>query len=153
MPSKLNWQEGDMTAMEYLSQPLALMEEIRCDLDNLASLRSMVERVTTNLSFTAGRNPSKDPYAFENTMLDIREEEEKIWAKTERLKKLLLEIARQLNCVPGRYSARLLRMRYIEGKKWREIAEELNVSYMYVFELHREALKDFEKSLADRSLS
>ena len=137
-----------MTVKEYLSQPMALLEEIRCDLDNLAALRSIVEKTTTSLSFTTGCNPSKDPYAFENTMLDIQEEEGKIREKTERLKKLLLEIAGQINQVPGRYSARLLRLHYLEGKTWRQVAAELDVSYMYVFELHRAAIRDFEKVLA-----
>lgn len=142
-----------MTAKEYLSQPSDLMEEIRRDLDNLADLRSIVEKVTTNLSFTAGRNPSKDPYAFESAMLDIRTEEEKIWEKTEKLKKMLLEVTRQINSIPGRYNARLLRKRYIEGKTWRIIAAELNVSYEYVFELHQAALQEFANSLADLSVS
>ena len=45
---------------EFLSRPKQLEEEIRGDIDHIASLRSIVERTTTQMSFTAGRNPSKN---------------------------------------------------------------------------------------------
>ena len=74
-----------MTAKEYLSMPKALREEILCDLDNLAAMRSVVEDCTTHLSFTAGRNPSRNKDTFENVMLEISVEEEKIEAKKLRM--------------------------------------------------------------------
>ena len=51
---------------EFLSRPKTLEEEIRRDIDHIASLRSIVEKTTTQMSFTAGRNPSKNEKAFEN---------------------------------------------------------------------------------------
>ena len=138
-----------MTAKEYLEQPGRLKEEIQSDVDNLASLRSVVEKVTTSLSFTAGRG-GKDPRSFENTMINIKAEEEKIWEKTEKLKLLMKEVMCLINQLPYGNKRRLLKMRYIEEKTWREIAAALEVGERYVYDLHRQALKDVEKRLQNR---
>ena len=76
-----------MTAIEFLELPQRMLEEIQNDVDDLAYMRSVVEKVTVSLSFTAGRG-GKDPRAFENTMVDIKTEEDRIWEKTARLKPL-----------------------------------------------------------------
>ena len=68
-------KKREANVREYLEQYARIDEEIRKEKDHLASLRSIVENTTTHLSFTAGRNPSKDDRRFENTMLDIAEAE------------------------------------------------------------------------------
>ena len=70
---------------EFLSRPKRLEEEIRGDIDHIASLRSIVERTTTQMSFTAGRNPSKDKKMFETVMIQIAEEETALEKKQKRL--------------------------------------------------------------------
>ena len=64
-----------MTVEEYLGQYLKIEDEIQSEKEYIASLKAIVENTTTHLSFTAGRNPSKDNGKFENTMLDIVEAE------------------------------------------------------------------------------
>ena len=87
-----------MTVEEYLGQYLKIEDEIQSEKEYIASLKAIVENTTTHLSFTAGRNPSKDNGKFENTMLDIVEaekcaeekrkmcgrENEKVWQKAGR---------------------------------------------------------------------
>ena len=85
-----------MTVKEYLSQPKELKKEIQCDLDNLAAMRSVVENCTTHLSFTAGRNPSKNKDAFEDMMLAITMEEERIRDKIQRLAGLEIRILKDI---------------------------------------------------------
>ena len=41
---------------EFLSRPKRLEEEIRRDIDHIASLRSIVERTTTQMSFPVDRS-------------------------------------------------------------------------------------------------
>ena len=71
-----------MTVEEYLGQYLKIEDEIQSEKEYIASLKAIVENTTTHLSFTAGRNPSKDNGKFENTMLDIVEAEK--WQKAGR---------------------------------------------------------------------
>lgn len=141
-----------MTAKEYLLQPSRLKEEIREDIDNLADMRAIVGKVTRELSFTAGRCPSKDPHSFETHMLDITEEERKIWEKEERLKELLLEVLAVINQVKNSKKRRLLKMRYIQGLTWSRIAAELYIGERYVYDLHLAALQDFAEILKLRSI-
>ena len=85
-----------MTVREYLSLPGKLKEEIQRDIDNVAAMRSIVENTTTHLSFTAGRNPSKNNDTFENVMLEIAEEEKKIEEKKQKLIKVQVELLREI---------------------------------------------------------
>ena len=133
-----------MTAKEYLCLPKALREEILCDIDNLASMRSVVEDCTTHLSFTAGRNPSRNKDTFENVMLDITAEEEKIEAKKLKLIELSKDILLLIRKLPEKKHQDVLRLRYINGLDWREVAQEIGVGEDYVFLLHRDALAAFE---------
>ncbi len=138
-----------MDAVTFLEQPKRLMEEIQDDIDDLAYMRSCVEKVTTNLSFTAGRG-GKDERAFENSMIDIKEEEDKIWEKTEKLKKVILDVASVINLLQDSNMRNLLRMRYLKEKSWSEIAAELPVGSRYVYTVHRQALAEVEKILRKR---
>lgn len=139
-----------MTAKEYLLQPSVLKKEIQDDLDNLADMRAIVQKVTTELSFTAGRSPTKDSHRFESMMLNITVAEAAIREKEERLKQLYLEVLTKINQVESSNRRRLLKLRYIREKSWFSIASELYVGQRYVYDLHKMALRDFEKVLKDR---
>ncbi len=133
-----------MTAKEYLSMPKALREEILCDLDNLAAMRSVVEDCTTHLSFTAGRNPSRNKDTFENVMLDIASEEEKIEAKKLRMYEMVRDILSLIRQIPEKKYQDVLRLRYILGLDWQTVSQKMYVGSDYVFTLHRDALTEFE---------
>ena len=133
-----------MTAKEYLSMPKALREEILCDLDNLAAMRSVVEDCTTHLSFTAGRNPSGKKDTFENVMLDITAEEEKIEAKKLRMYEMVRDILSLIRQIPEKKYQDVLRLRYILGLDWHTVSQKMYVGEDYVFTLHRNALTEFE---------
>lgn len=55
------------------------------------------------------------------------------------------EIVGQIYSMPDAKSIRILYMRYVELKTYEAIAEELSYSECYVMELHKKALKAFEK--------
>ncbi len=133
-----------MTAIEFLELPQRMLEEIQNDVDDLAYMRSVVEKVTVSLSFTAGRG-EKDPRAFENTMVDIKTEEDRIWEKTARLKQVIHELVSLINQIQDGNMRNLLKMRYIRAMTWSEIAAELPVGNRYVYTVHRKALAEFEK--------
>ena len=133
-----------MTAKEYLSMPKALREEILCDLDNLAAMRSVVEDCTTHLSFTAGRNPSRNKDTFENVMLDIAAEEEKIEAKKLRMYEMVRDILSLIRQIPEKKYQDVLRLRYILSLDWQTVSQKMYIGADYVFTLHRDALTEFE---------
>ena len=134
-----------MTVKEYLSRPKELKEEIRCDLDNLAALRSIVENRTTHLSFTAGRNPSKNKDAFERTMIRITEAEEKIEEKKARLEEMQVEVIGMIAQLKKPRLRKVLMLHYINGLSWEEIAKKIDRTESRVFQMHREGLRRLEK--------
>ena len=124
---------------EFLSRPLELEKEIRNDIDHIASLRSIVENTTTKLGLTAGRNPSRNDKVFEETMLEITEEERKLEDKYLRLAELKKKNEELICSLDNPRYRRVLRMHYIDGLTWQAIAEQLNVTERHVYYLNRKA--------------
>ena len=136
-----------MTVREYLSLPGKLKEEIRRDIDNVAAMRSIVENTNTHLSFTAGRNPSKNNDTFENEMLEIAEEEKKIEEKKQKLIKVQVELLREIGKLKDKEQQDVLRMRYIEDKKMSKIAYVKDVTIQRLYQIHGEAVENLERAL------
>ena len=125
---------------EFLSRPKRLEEEIRGDIDHIASLRSIVERTTTQMSFTAGRNPSKDEKMFETVMIQIAEEEAALEKKQMRLVEMKLEVENLISRIPKKEHREILRYIYIKGLRMPEIQELMVLPKTTCRELRKRAL-------------
>ena len=130
-----------MTVEEYLGQYLKIEDEIQSEKEYIASLKAIVENTTTHLSFTAGRNPSKDNGKFENTMLDIVEAERKYDEKLRDLGLKQAEIANLINRVPDERMRSLLLCRYIRGGSMQDAAVKIGVTRQHAYKIHKSALK------------
>ena len=66
--------------------------------------------------------------------------------KQERLKraKRRQEIERQIGQMKDEDEQRVLRLRYIKGLKWEEVAVEMGYSWKQIHRIHSEALKNFK---------
>lgn len=66
--------------------------------------------------------------------------------KEERLEKIKIyrEIEMRIRCMKDEDEQEVLRMRYIKGMKWDDIAEKINYSYSGTLKLHGRALTDIE---------
>lgn len=66
--------------------------------------------------------------------------------KEERLEKIKIyrEIEMRICCMKDEDEQEVLRMRYIKGMKWEDIAEKMNYSYSGTLKLHGRALTDIE---------
>ena len=128
----------------FLSRPLQLEEEIRGDIDHIASLRSIVEKTTTQLSFTAGRNPSKNEKAFENVMIQISEEEAALTEKQKQLVECKTEVENFISTLPKKQERKFLRLKYLSGREMSEIRDILDLPKTTCFDLQISALKSAE---------
>ena len=134
--NKMNSRKG---VMEFLSRPRELEKEIRNDIDHIASLRSIVENTTTKLSLTSGRSPSRNERAFEETMLEITEEERKLENKVLLLAELKKKNEELICSLENPRCRRVLRMHYIDGLTWRAVAERLNITERHAYYLSKKA--------------
>lgn len=66
--------------------------------------------------------------------------------KKERLKKIKIyrEIEMRIRCMKNEDEQEVLRLRYIKGMKWEEVAVRMNYSYRGVLKIHGKALDNFE---------
>lgn len=86
-------------------------------------------------------SPSGD--ALANYMIRLDREERKLYQLKTQYLDLYHEIRERIIVVmPGIY-ADILYMRYLEGKSFDQIAEELNYSYVWICKLHGRALLAF----------
>ena len=125
---------------EFLSRPKQLEEEIRGDIDHIASLRSIVEKTTTQLSFTAGRNPSKDEKMFEAVMIQIAEEEAALAAKQKSLVEMKLEVENFIKGIPNEKQQRMLRLKYIKGLSFPDIRRIMDLGKTNTYKLYKKAI-------------
>ena len=126
---------------EFLSRPQRLEEEIRGDLDHIASLRSIVENRTTHLSFTAGRNPSKNEKVFENVMIQIAEEEQRLEEKQKHLVELKLKVENFISRLPKKEYREILRHKYVEGMEMATIRAAMHLAKTTCYDMLADALR------------
>lgn len=138
-----------MNAKEYLSQAIWLDQMIDSKLEQLATLKSLSMKVTT--SFTqekiSGGNIEKS--RMENTIVKVIDLEHEINEDIDRFVDLKRDIQDTINKMENINYQLLLEMRYLSGKNWEEIAEQLNYNNRTVFKVHGRALKQFERIRAN----
>lgn len=71
----------------------------------------------------------------------ISEFEDKLWAENEELACEMSEVEKAVGRLPNGNSKQVLWERYISGKKWAEIAEEMCYSEQHIHRLHNKALE------------
>lgn len=136
-----------MTVKEYLMQIQDLEEKIDDKKEFICTLRD-------SLTSIGGMNtdPDKvqtsfvDKDKFANVIARIIEEEENLQGMQERLCLLKVQIAEQIHMMDDLVLKKLLKLRYIDWKQYgtiKKVACELNYSYDYTKELHRDALEAF----------
>lgn len=69
---------------------------------------------------------------------------EELKEELERKIEIRREITRQIRKLPNETEITLMRLRYIHGLKWEEIALKMCYTYRYVTKLHGRALEHFE---------
>ena len=76
--------------------------------------------------------------------------EREIGASIDQLERTRLQVESVINSVPNVNQRNVLRLRYISGKTWEQIAVDLAFSYQWVCELHGRALQNISP-IVDRN--
>lgn len=67
--------------------------------------------------------------------------EDKLWSENEELAREMAEVEKAVERLSGGNCREVLWKRYISGKKWAEIAEEMCYSEQHLHRLHQKALE------------
>lgn len=125
---------------EWLKRYGELDTEINSLLREQESWRALLLRITP--AYTQTAKGSSDPHSKENVIARIAELEDEINETIDKRLDVRAEINAAIERVQSDRQRTLLRMRYIEGKKWDDIAEAMHydIDGRKVFSLHGRAL-------------
>ena len=130
-----------MTAKEYLKQAFIVDVDINTKLDQLDRLNALATKATTTFSevpFTG----TPDPHRREDIIVKIIDLEDRIKEEMCRLVDLKSDIMTAIAKIEEPEQRIVLEKRYLEFKKWEDIAVEMNRSLRSIYRLHGEALKN-----------
>lgn len=133
-----------MEAKEYLEQLLFLDREISSKIATIQSLKSLAEKCTATLSdMPKGQTmKTKEDIIIKKVIL-----EQKLDLNVDQLIDHKKEAMEKIEGMGEPIYKILLWERYINGKSWVRIAQNLNYSNMQIHRLHSNALKEFQKML------
>ena len=134
-------QRGEsVTKKEFLNQYRNAEREIAIKLDEIVRLREMATKVTQVLT------PDKVKGGMENrreeSIAKIVDMEKEIGASIDNLKKIREQVEYAINAISNANQRDVLRLRYLDGMKWEQIAVKLNYDYRWVLRLHGMALHE-----------
>ena len=133
-----------MEAKEYLERLLFLDKEISSKIATIQSLKSLAEKCTATLSDIpkSQRLKTKEDIIIKKIIL-----EQKLDLNVDQLIDHKKEAMEKIEGLKQPIYKILLWERYINGKSWVRIAQNLNYSNMQIHRLHSNALKEFQKML------
>lgn len=133
-----------MNAKEYLRQIETLAIKIKQKEEQLESLRETAggaaairyDKENVQMSITSD--------IVERNVLKLIEIEEKVFVEKVRLETLKNTIIEQIQSLDDKRYIDVLYLRYVRFSKFEQIAIDLKYDYVYIRELHGEALGAFE---------
>jgi len=128
-----------MTAKEYLYQAFTISRLIKAKETRIRDLRDMLERVTVTLSDDKVQSsPKPDPMGeFMATIVDLEAE---CRSDILRLISCQKEIEAVINTLEQPEHRLILFERYVNLKKWEDVAADNGYSEKHIFKLHGHAL-------------
>ncbi len=126
-----------MTAKEYLQRVRGVQAEVA----QLRRLRQRAYEQATRATARPSKAPAHGGNASRDLMADCAEYAAALDRQLLELQRIEREVLGVIEQVPDSRYRRLLRARYVEGKKWEAIALEMHYSYTQVVKyLHPRAL-------------
>jgi hypothetical protein len=135
-----------MTAKEYLRQAYWLNAQINDDLAEAAQLRALAISVPSRQIKISKRGDKS--HASSRTAAVIQKItllENRINAEIDEFIDLQSEIRTKITAMPPGAHQTVLQKRYLNFKRWEQIAVEMNYTYRNIMYLHGEALRKFEQ--------
>lgn len=132
-----------MTAKEYLSELQTLKQKMESLGERAEALRAQVEGIKA-IVYDKDRvqvSPSDKMSELMPKLIDL---EEQYGTAIYKYHRAVLIRTEQIASI-GNAKAKVLMLRYIEGKRWEQIAIDLGYSYRNITRLHGKALAAFER--------
>ena len=133
-----------MTAKEYMEQARYLDMQINSKIEQVRSLNELATRVTTVYS-DMPHSPNRNTSRMEETIAKIIDLESEIDRDIDALVDLKREIMRVVTSIESAEYRTILEMRYLQFKKWEQIALQMSTDLRWVYRMHGRALNEVQK--------
>ena len=139
-----------MTAKEYLQQ----VYHFHCKIKRLQGRREKLRSGLYSLGSPAGKmdvdkvQTSMSGDTMLRMIAKVDEIERDIVYEIDQMVDARERIAGEIERLPNERYRDVLHKRYIEFKRWEQIAVDMDISVRYVYMLHGVALKAFEKTMS-----
>lgn len=133
-----------MTAKEYMEQARYLDMQINSKIEQVKTLNELATKVTTVYS-DMPHSPNRNTGRMEETVAKIIDLESEIDRDIDALVDLKREIMRVVNSVESAEYRTILEMRYLQFKKWEQIALLMSTDLRWVYRMHGKALKEVQQ--------
>lgn len=130
-----------MTPKEYLQQYEFSVRQVRAIQDHIDSLRAMAERTTPAYGASEGSGSHAVSDKLGAAVAKIIDAEERLGYELELLEATEREVSKTISQVSDGTLRTLLYERYINCKKWEQIAVDMNYSFRGVTKMHGRALQ------------
>ena len=135
-----------MTPKEYLQQYRYAVRRVAAAQEHRDELREIAERITPNYaSEGGGTHQSGDKLG--SAVARIIDAEKRVSAEIELMIATKNDIENTINAVNDDRLKDILYSRYICGKKWEQIAVDLNIEYRWLLRLHGRALQEVKNEI------
>lgn len=135
-----------MNAKQYLQQAYRLNELIDSDMLELQNLRCLSTSISSDMSQERVQS-TKQPDKIGGIVAKIVDLDNQINAEIDQFVDLKKEIRDKITTLESPDERLILQDRYLNFLTWEHIAETLNFSTQWVYEIHKRALHSFEKCL------
>ena len=129
-----------MTVKEYFNQAYQLDARINSKIEQVSRLHELATKATSTLSDMPG-SATRNTHRMEDTIIKIIDLENEINKEIDRLVDLKTEMTRVISSVQNIEYQRLLELRYLCFRSWKQIADEMGYSKQHIFRLHNDALE------------
>ena len=129
-------------AQEYLNQVRQIDEQMRI-------IQSQISNIVELSGLSYDKIPTQPSGDSKVAKLAMRRVEllDKYERKRDELLKARYDVTDTILTLKGMYQQEILFKRYVELKRWKRIAREMNLSERMVFNVHREALQTIGERL------
>ena len=122
-----------MTAKEYMEQARYLDMQINSKIEQIRNLNELATKATTVYS-DMPHSPNRNTSRMEETVVKIID--------LENLKREIMRVVNRIE--PAEYRT-ILEMRYLQFKKWEQIALLMSTDLRWVYRMHGRALNEVQK--------
>ena len=133
-----------MAAKEFLSRALKLDQLINSKLEELNQCRRLAESINGSRFDERVSHSAPEEASYAKWVERIVEKEKELDTEIDRLVDVKMEISDFIGKINNPQWQCLLRNRYVLGKTWAEIAEEMGCTIRNVLRLHKKILENLE---------